>query len=134
MYQQLICAYCKKPFSPKRRAKRAAKFCSKDCQYRGNDGIFKRGDGHPCWNGGSFLRVGYITQHTPSHPQKDSRGYVFEHRLVMEKHLGRYLLPTEFIHHINGDKTDNRIENLRLCSSHSEHTTIHHKGVSNGEC
>ena len=59
-------------------------------------------------------RYKYI--YMPEHPFSGKDGKVAEHRLVMEKHLGRYLFNNEEIDHINGDKQDNRIQNLRLCT------------------
>lgn len=84
------------------------------------------GKNHPRWNeGNKIISHGYIFVLKHNHPFADKIGYVPEHRLVMEKHLGRYLLPTERIHHINGIKTDNRFKNLKLCGNKSEHSKIH---------
>ena len=50
----------------------------------------------------------------PDHPRAGTSGYVFEHILVMERVLGRYVLPDESVHHRNGVRHDNRAENLEL--------------------
>lgn len=79
------------------------------------------------WKGGRIIKKGrnsYIHIKNRSHPFAVN-GYVPEHRLVMEKHLGRYLTRKEVVHHINENTFDNRIENLHLFKNNSEHTKHH---------
>jgi len=67
------------------------------------------------WKGGrAKASGGYIKIYKPEYPKANNRGYILEHRLVMEKYLGRHLEPWEIIHHKNGIKDDNRIENLEI--------------------
>lgn len=69
---------------------------------------------------------GYISVYNPTHPNSSKSGYIMEHILVMEKHIGRYLKENEIVHHINKKRDDNRIENLKLMTF-KEHAAFHMK-------
>lgn len=72
-----------------------------------------------------IVHMGRIALYAPNHPRPNVvKMYVFRYRLVMEKKLGRFLRPGEVVHHINGDKTDDRPENLEVMTN-SEHTRLH---------
>jgi hypothetical protein len=80
------------------------------------------------WKGGKYRdKRGYVLIYSTEHPYCNSNGYVFEHRLVMEKHIGRVLLPDEVVHHINSIIDDNRIENLMLFANNKLHRNYHKK-------
>lgn len=119
---EVICKQCRKEFwIPECRAKRsdrpgAGVFCSKPCFYA---------HGSPLRGTGAQRLVnaqGYVLLYRPDHPrclQAKQGGskrwyYMREHVLVMEESLGRFLVKGENVHHKNGDRADNRIENLEL--------------------
>lgn len=86
---------------------------------RGRANLKNSGENNSKWKGGrNYTGRGYVKIYCKNHPStKGKRNpYVLEHRLVMEKYLGRYLTSKEIIHHKNGIKDDNRIQNLELIS------------------
>jgi len=85
---------------------------------------FIKGHNYNLWKGRKFSK-GYWYIRYPMHPQATIDGYVLEHRLIMEKKLGRYLTRDEVVHHVNRITTDNREENLQLFENDSEHCKYH---------
>jgi hypothetical protein len=79
--------------------------------------VYPTGPDHPLWKGGRLVGTdGYVYIYKPDHPQCTKAGYVNEHRLVMERHIGRYLkpYPGETVHHLYGPRDSNDIKNLEL--------------------
>jgi len=88
-------------------------------------GLLKGKNGNN-WKGGRRIKTnGYVEIRKPNHPTSHKDGYILEHRYIMEKHLGRLLTKSETLHHKNGNRSDNRIENLILLNSKSEHQKNH---------
>lgn len=80
------------------------------------------GSHNPAWSGGRIIdKDGYVLIYRPEHPYANSGGYVREHRLVMEKILGRHLKPHEVVHHENDDRQNNDPSNLRLFGTNGAH-------------
>jgi hypothetical protein len=123
------CKYCKKKIKtfPCRIPRK--NYCSHSCRAKDNPAKnFIKGHkwfGKLKNNGIRSHSSGYITVYSPFHPYKNKRNEVLKHRLVMEKHLKRFLLPTEIVHHKNGNKKDNRLKNIILFSSQSKHIKHH---------
>ena len=67
---------------------------------------------------------GYVCIYMPEHPHCNGTGYIRKQRLIMEKNIGRYLLPEENVHHLDGNKLYNEIENL-IIMTNSQHISLH---------
>jgi len=84
---------------------------------------------------GYYLENGYVERLITEHPFPNKRGYVAEHRLIMEEHLGRFLIPRkELIHHIDGNRQNNAIENLKLTTPSEHFYKEHYKARNDNGC
>jgi hypothetical protein len=86
----------------------------------------KQGGSFGKWNGSyregcRIDKNGYREVSSPGHPHARKSGYVFEHRLVVEQYLGRYLTKNEVVHHKDGNKLNNALENLEVFANNAEH-------------
>jgi hypothetical protein len=106
-----LCELCGDSF---RSFDRRRRFCSRECAYASARDIREARAAN--WKGGRTVskQQRYVLRLAPGHPRAKRTPYVLEHLLVMESKLGRYLEPHERVHHMNGDRTDNRPENLEL--------------------
>ena len=92
----------------KNRPKNKNIYCSRKCRAKG---YYIDGDG-------------YIYVSAKNHPNRNNIGYVRLHRLIVEKHIGRYLDKNEIVHHKDENKTNNHINNLEI-TTFSEHSKNH---------
>ena len=109
------CCVCKKEIYVYPKKIGRTKYCSLECRdkdWENNSPIGK--EKHWNWKGGKTKIKEYVYLKVKNHPNRNSGNYVAEHRLVMEKKLNRYLTFNEEVHHKNGIKDDNRIENLEI--------------------
>jgi len=118
------CKNCGKRFKRKLNRSRIPRFCSHSCsmQYLWRIKVLNYKNATK-WKGGIRTTKDGIKIYQPNHPNACDNA-VFQHRLVIEKKLGRYLKSWEIIHHINGDKFDNNINNLYLMTS-KQHNNYH---------
>ena len=70
---------------------------------------------------------GRVMVYSPKHPRATAKGYVYEHRLAMEKKMGRLLTSLEVVHHRNGNPSDNRLKNLKLYPNNAAHKADDYK-------
>lgn len=83
------------------------------------------GNGNSVWNNGrTIANGGYVMLLVRNHPHADVNGRVKEEHLVIEKHIGRYLIPNEVVHHKDENKQNNKIKNLQVMTR-KEHSAYH---------
>lgn len=131
---EVVCQNCGKEFK-RVKSQVVGKYllCSRKCLseiWKGvnHSGFFKKGNKkEKCINfkDGTQEANGYIMDLSPDHPFANKRGYVYQHRIIMEKKIGRFLSPEEVVHHIDKNKKNNEPENLYLFENIGAHTTFH---------
>lgn len=87
------------------------------------------------WKGGRITTDGgYVKIRRPEHPRANSVGYVREHVVIAERVLGKALPDKAEVHHVNGDGTDNRNQNLVICQNNEYHKLLERRGRALATC
>lgn len=146
-----VCPICGKKFhvKPYHKKKCINNYCSKECHIEAKKGYMKgeknhqyglKGKLNASWKKDKRISsYGYILVRQLQHPFRNGDDMVFEHRLVAEKYLlnednsieidgKKYLRPDFIVHHIDGNKKNNDINNLKIMTL-SEHTSYHMKKI-----
>lgn len=123
------CILCQKPYEIRISHAHLRQTCSRACAAEIKSRT-KSGPNHPRWKSGKEISpCGYQLEYNPNHPDAH-KGKVFTHRLMMEQKIGRKLTSKEIVHHKDGNKLNNKIENLQIMTR-AEHINHHRKELQN---
>lgn len=102
----LACVICRKKFLVYGYREKTAKYCSIKCKGKFQSALPQ--EKQPAWKGGESINFhGYIRL-------RYKKGYIYKHRFLMEQYLGRKLKSNEVVHHIDGDRSNNKRSNLMI--------------------
>lgn len=94
-----------------------------------------KGANNSNWKGGRSVNFqGYVFLWSPDHPHKNKDNQVAEHRLIVESVIGRYLKPSEIVHHTNEKTGDNKKSNLVACENNTYHMLLHKRMRAYNAC